>query len=83
VAADPRKLPGRYTVSPPGSDPEWPCYWDAYLGEERVNGGVCKDAADGAERALSAIWRAREELLSDSYHWDAEKFAWVRHWVPV
>lgn len=73
---DPRAVPGRYTIRPI-DDCEWRFYWNAFLGDERVNGGVCSDCTDGSRRALRAITEAREALLKDAFYWDVETFTWV------
>jgi hypothetical protein len=72
-----RTEPGRYTIRPI-EDCEWWGYWDAFIGELRVNGGVCEDYTDGTVRATRAIAVEREQRLKKHYYWDVETWAWVR-----
>jgi hypothetical protein len=53
-------------------------YWHAYLGDRRVNGGVCDDYTDGVHCAMQAIERAREQWLRDYFYWDHETCQWVK-----
>jgi len=62
--------PGRYVIKDG--------YWHAYIGDQRVNGGICSDYLDGAERATRAIALARNQMLHEQFYWDAETCDWVR-----
>lgn len=72
--SDPRKLVGRYVVQEFG-DGEF--YWHAYLGDDRVNGGLCTEHLDGVRAAKNAITIARANLLRDDYFWDMETHSWL------
>lgn len=72
--SDPRKLVGRYVVQPL-DDGDF--YWHAYLGDTRVNGGLCKSRLGGIGAAKGAIVVARANLLRDDYFWDMETHAWL------
>ncbi len=74
---DLRADPGRYDIREI-ADCEWKFYWHAFVGELRVNGGVCKDYSQGARRAVRAIACARESALREGYYWDVETCAWVK-----
>jgi hypothetical protein len=77
---DPRNEfgPGLYVIREVDDDLVAWGYWHAYLGEVRVNGGVCEDYTDGVERSLQAIARAREQMLRERFYWDAETCLWIR-----
>lgn len=74
MKADPRKLAGRYVITELDDDQY---YWHAFLGDERVNGGLCEDYLDGVGEAKRSIAVARANLMRDAYFWDAETFSWL------
>lgn len=76
--ADLRRVPGRYEVKPLDDDREWHFYWHAFLGDNRINGGVARNYEDGMREATRAIALARHDLLRDEYYWDVEYGDWVR-----
>jgi hypothetical protein len=69
---------GRYVITEDENAYDWWGYWHAYLGENRVNGGVCDDYTEGAERAMRAIAQAREMLVLEKYYWDSETCLWIK-----
>lgn len=75
---DLRKVKGRVDVVPLENDREWRFYWHAFLGDTRVNGGVCHDLTDGHQHARRAIAIARAEMLRKDHYWDEETFRWIR-----
>lgn len=68
-------VPGRVVCEPIGDD-EWPWYWHAFVGEARVNGGVCLDYRDGLYRGRAAIERWREADFIATHYYDEETCAW-------
>jgi hypothetical protein len=72
---DPRKLPGRYVVKECG-DGEF--YWHAYLGDERVNGGISDDYVRAVADAKRAIIQARDQLFIEMHYYDVETQSWVK-----
>jgi hypothetical protein len=71
------KEPGRVTVTPIEGDPEWWGYWVAYVGDVRVNGGLCKTKWQGRDRARAAISNYRAKRWVQTHIWDVETFAWL------
>jgi hypothetical protein len=69
--------PGRYVVNEIEDD-EWWGYWHAWVGELRVNGGLCNDYTQGSARARRAIEAHRSSLLWTDYYWDVETREWYR-----
>lgn len=71
VPQDSGPEPGRVVVCPI-DDFEWPWYWHAYVGDERINGGVCKAQWLGTVRGRDAIavWRRRQFI--ERHYWDVE-----------
>lgn len=73
---DYQKEPGRVVVKPLSKDDEW--YWHAYIGDERVNGGMVERYEDGmveGKRAI-AIWRKQDWMKN--YIFDHESGKWYR-----
>jgi hypothetical protein len=66
--------PGRVVIKPNALG----FYWHAFVGDERINGGLCDDYTEAqveAKRAI-AIWRKRDWM--DNYYFDAETQKWYR-----
>jgi hypothetical protein len=75
--------PGRVEVVPC----QFGWYWHAYVGDQRVNGGLCelgeREAARDARFAISTyrdslIFAERRAFLRDHY-WDTETQQWLKH----
>lgn len=58
-------------------DPEWGFYWDAYIGDERINGGVCTDLESGYKAGGMAITHARKTAWFEQNLWDVETGKWL------
>lgn len=71
--------PGRYDVQEIEGDPEWWGYWHAFVGDVRVNGGVCTNFTDGAKRARRAIEAYRKAAFRRDHYWDVETGQWVKN----
>ena len=67
--------PGRVVVKPM-DDAEYPWYWHAFVGELRVNGGVCNDYTHGTLLARGAIAAYRHQVFLDENYWDQETNEW-------
>lgn len=72
-----RNLPGRYNISSLDGDSEWRYYWHAFLGDDRVNGGVGKNYDDAVDKAKRAISIARYDMLTGDHYFDTETATWV------
>lgn len=76
---DMQTAPGRYVIKPLASDdPEYAFYWHAYIGDHRINGGVCTDYTAGAIAAKYAIGQYRRKDLYANYIFDFETGKWER-----
>ena len=58
--------PGHIDVDPVG-DEEWPFYWNAWVGNVHVNGGVGLDEGDCIRRAKDAIFFYRNYGIGTTY----------------
>ena len=75
--------PGRIEVMPC----EFGWYWHAYVGDDRVNGGLCEVSSQQANREARwaiASYRAREIVRERrdylrTHYWDVETGQWVKH----
>jgi hypothetical protein len=83
VNAKCRELPGRIEVV--RCDLGW--YWHAYVGDKRVNGGLCEVSSQQA--SYDARWaitcyrsseymNVRQEFMR-SHYWDDETEQWIKH----
>jgi hypothetical protein len=75
---DLQKDPGRYVIKPVEGIENWPYYWHAFIGNERINGGLAQDhlqAVQEAKRSI-ALWRKRDFLAN--FFFDVETQKWWR-----
>lgn len=70
--------PGRVEVHDIEGDPEYNGYWEAFVGDVRINGGVCIDYTDGSKRGQRAIEVYRRQEFHRTHYWDVETGTWVR-----
>ena len=67
--------PGHVTITDT-DDEEYPYYWHAFIGDTRVNGGICKERSDGFKLGQDAIWTRRRALFYETHFWDEETADW-------
>lgn len=72
---EPYRLAGKYVIN---DLEQGGFYWHAYLGEERINGGLCETYTECVHTAKRAIMKARQHILHEEFYWDVETREWVR-----
>ena len=70
-----QKEPGRVVVKPI-TDEWW--YWHAYIGDERINGGLVYCYADGMVEGQRAIAIFRKRDWMQNYIFDYEAGKWYK-----
>lgn len=68
--------PGRVVIRELEGDPDYTHYWHAFIGELRINGGVCNDYTHGMFAGREAIGRYRRQVFLEAYYWDDETHEW-------
>jgi hypothetical protein len=59
-----------------GPTAEW--YWRVYLGDVRINGGLCSNLYLGRQQAKHAIYVFEWSEFKDQHYWDSETRSWYR-----
>lgn len=70
--------PGHVEVKALWDDCEYAGYWEAFVGDTRVNGGVCTDYTDGMTRGRKAIDAWRKAEFHATHYWDVETGQWYK-----
>ena len=78
MAPRPDAEPGR-VVGKAIDDEDWPFYWHAFIGDRRVNGGLCKSQYEGYSAGREAIDKRRRAIFYETHYWDEE----TADWYPV
>ena len=57
---------------------EWQWYyWKLYLGDERVNGGICLTPETGWPRAKEYAWQHLVSVMRTDHFWDLATNRWL------